>query len=95
VQLLQKAQLQSDRQDGCKDETHGECKQPQRPNRNVIQEEVLMVNNIITGDPNVQNYLKQQFIRNRFQTPFVTDIRMSKAEAHARAWAAMRARTGR
>jgi hypothetical protein len=50
-----------------------------------------MPNNIITNDPRVQEYLKQQFIRNRFQTPFVTDVRMSKAEAHARAWAAMRA----
>jgi len=49
-----------------------------------------MPNNIITGDPNVQEYLRQRYIRNRWQTPFVTDMRMSKAEAHARAWAAMR-----
>jgi hypothetical protein len=54
-----------------------------------------MPNNIITGDPAVQQALKEQYIRNRWRSPFVTDPRMSKAEAHARAWALMRARTGR
>lgn len=45
----------------------------------------------ISGNPALQNVLKQRYIGHRWRTPFVTDQRMSKEEAHARAWAYMMA----
>lgn len=45
----------------------------------------------ISGNPALQRVLWDQYRANRWRTPFVTDVRMSKEEAHSRAWAVMMA----
>lgn len=56
---------------------------------------MIMPRPLITGDPVAAEMLRREFRRQHDYNLFMWRLRLTKAEAHAAAWAAMRARLQR
>jgi len=58
----------------------------------IVQKYSIMATPLITGNRNAQKFLSTGFYKRHAFSPFFWEQRMTKSEAHAAAWAAMRRR---